>query len=181
MKLLIEKMEKYLDQHAQLSKLKEPDVKRSSGGAARYMKNALESIADKVEILSTDGWGLTPVTATMYGIRIPVHVGVQDAVNGGVDMYVQFQSPLSRGRQNWLEIWPSIYDGMKAKSGLFKKLGKINLSKENKWPSLWVHVDADGKDSALKAFPNLVHKLGLSVVQQLLRNEKDFVEFLDTE
>lgn len=114
-----------------------------------------------------DGWGISSATIQMMGVRVPILIGVQNLPKG-VQMHVEFQSPMTRGPQ-WEALGPELFKATKAASNVFRAGGaEVNVGKKGKddWPYVWIYPGDDVADD-VKQFPGRVRKFATDVAARM--------------
>lgn len=160
--------------------------RKMSAAAAKKIKGHLVNMGYKVDVLSTDGWGLTPMIADMGGgLRVPIHVGIQDVSKKGSEIYIQLQSPISMrphsiASRNWKIVASVAKDAMKSVKGRFAKLGDVSLpANSEKWPTIWLTIEKGQEREAMSKAPDLAHAFGYALAKGLARAEFEFEEDAD--
>jgi len=142
----------------------------ASNEAAKALARQFAQAGFKTDVLSSDGWGISSVTVTIEGMRIPVIIGVQDLPKG-VQMHVEFQSPLSSAA-GWVELGPALFKATKAASGIFDGKGtKVDVSVKGRheWPYVWIYL-GDSVVDEVRLFPSRVEAFAKAVVAKLRKS-----------
>ena len=142
----------------------------ASNEAARSLSAAFNGAGFDTDVMPSDGWGISSVTVTMRGMRIPVMIGVQNFPKG-LEMHVEFQSPISRSA-DWEEIGPELFNATKSSSGVFGGSGirlKVGTKGKYKWPYVWIYPGSKGLE-AVKSFPKKVESFSRAVVSRVSKH-----------
>jgi len=166
--------------HAKMSKVPESDYKKTSKYAANSFARLMNDAGMTVEVLPTDGWGVTPMSVDLDGVRFPVIVAYQEFPKGDTFL-IQFQSPMSGGdKEKWSAMAKSIYAGLKKSSNAMSKFGTVTVTKggARKWPELSIRIDDDKKDVAKKS-SGIPQKMGVLTSNVLSRLVHDGAAWVD--
>jgi hypothetical protein len=142
----------------------------ASNEAVKALARQFDQAGFKTDVFSSDGWGISSATITIQGMRIPAMIGVQNLPKG-VQMHVEFQSPISRS-DAWEELGPELFKATKAASGIFDGKGtKVDVSVKGRheWPYVWIYL-GDSVADEVRLFPSRVEAFAKAVVAKLRKS-----------
>ena len=171
-------------QHAKLSRGKEIDAKRSSSLAAGRLAKVFQNSGWKADPLSTDGWGITPVSLDIDGVRIPVSIGVQELPKQS-SFHLQFQQPMSglmsdKRDGRWRELSKRMMKALEyaASAKKLKEFGKVNVELlKGAWPQVWVYPSSEEDfQHLLPVFPMFVSRAANAVARTFANSSELFID-----
>jgi hypothetical protein len=116
-----------------------------------------------------DGWGISSLSIQMLGLSVPVHIGVQPLPKG-VQLHVEFQSPLSRGDADaWEKVWPQLLKASKVAGRVFGEGGadvNVKTKGRDNWPYVWIFPGKSAPDD-IENFPKRMKKFAADVANRV--------------
>jgi hypothetical protein len=160
-----------LVEEKEASPITDKQVVAVSNEAVKALARQFDQAGFKTDVLSSDGWGISSATVTIGGVRIPVMIGVQNLPKG-VQMHVEFQSPMSRA-DAWDDLGPELFTATKAASGIFDGKGTrvdVGVKGRHEWPYVWIYPGDNVADD-VRSFPGRVEAFAKAVVAKLRKNK----------